>query len=194
MIDDFTADRTGWARFSDDRTLRYRLARALTPQGARSMAAGAPFATLDDDLFPLRRIVFVMLNPSTADAFKLDNTVTKCVQFAQRWQGDILEVVNLFALRSTDPKGLDVLHIDDIGDGPENDSEIVSACLGASRVIAAWGNHAWRGDRGERVRELLVGRGLEIEHLGVTKEGFPLHPLARGKAFIPLDRKPEVWT
>jgi hypothetical protein len=190
VIDDFNADRTGWARFSDDRRLRYRLSRAITPLGAMTPEN----VGLGEYAFvPTKRVVFVMLNPSTADAFKLDNTVTKCVQFAQRWGADVLEVVNIFALRSTDPKGLDAALVNR-GDGRENDREILAACTSASRVIAAWGNHAHRGDRGAIVRNMLTAANIKLEHLGTTNGGFPLHPLARGKAFIPLTREPQVWT
>lgn len=189
MIDEFSSNRTGWARFSDDRKLRYRLARAISEEGriwmiSREVALASGFN--------LRRVCFLMLNPSTADAFKLDPTISKCCQFAQRWGADVLEVVNLFALRSTDPKGLDTVW-PLVGADEINDAEILAACTGATRVIAAWGNHAHRGERGAYVRKMLVDRGIKLEHLGTTKEGYPLHPLARGKAWIPLTREPEVW-
>lgn len=200
MIDEYNANRTGWARVSDDRKLRYRLARALTPRGAAAMELGLPFPAEvgfpkyapTSDIHAVSRIVFVMLNPSTADAFKPDRTVDKCVLFAQRWGADILEVVNLFALISTDPRGLDTAWAL-VGAGEVNDAQILEACRGATRVIAAWGNHGARNERDVYVRKMLVDRAIRLEHLGITKEGHPTHPLARGKAFIPLTREPEVW-
>lgn len=187
MIDEHSYDRTGWARFSDDRRMRYRLGRLITTRELDAAKLGfSPY------LMPqIRRVVFVMLNPSTADAFKLDPTVDKCRRFADRWGADVLEVVNIFALRSTDPRGLDAGG--DVGDGPDNDAEILAACRGASRVIAAWGNHAHRWGRGAFVRSMLANEGIRLERLGSTKEGYPLHPLARGKLFIPLTREPEAW-
>lgn len=202
MIDEYNANRTGWARFSDDRTMRYRLARSLTSYGAQhaldlgSWLAHCSCGECDARVRrfepTIRRVVFVMLNPSTADAFKLDNTITKCCQFAQRWGADVLEVVNLFALRSTDPRAL---YADDInrGDGVENDDEIIAACTGATRAIAAWGNHGSLDSRAAYVRMLLANRGIALHCLGRTGSGAPLHPLARGKAFIPLTREPEAW-
>jgi len=191
MIDDRSLDGIGWARFSDDRRMRYRLTRALTPHEGIAVA----------------RVVFVMLNPSTADAFKLDNTVSRCCEFARRWGADIVEVVNLFALRSTDPDALydgaraapgqcgDFSHLwrSDVGADSVNDEQILAACTDASRVIAAWGNHGELGDRGEDVRKLLVGRGVKLEALRFTDSGVPMHPLARGKNFIPYETQPQVW-
>jgi hypothetical protein len=54
----------------------------------------------------LGRVVFILLNPSTADAFKDDPTVKKCISFAKHWNFGSLEIVNLFAYRSTDAKYL----------------------------------------------------------------------------------------
>lgn len=183
MIDEMNQDGSGWARFSPDRRLRYRLARAITPR-ARGLLDVA-------NSLQLHRATFVLLNPSTADAFQLDPTVSKCVRFAQLWGADVLEVVNIFALRSTDPKGLDAGG--PIGDDEANDDAILTACRGATRVIAAWGNHAHRWGRGAFVRDMLRREGIQLEHLGTTKEGYPLHPLARGKAFIPLTTEPTPW-
>lgn len=159
-----------------------------------------------DFLRSLSRVVFVMLNPSTADAFKPDRTVSKCVAFAQRWGADVLDVVNLFALRSTNPEALydgarvaagecgDYSHLWrlNVGNDHVNDDQIIETCAGA-RVIVAWGNHGELSNRGDEVRDLLTTRGILLEHLGLTGAGYPLHPLARGKSFIPLDREPVAW-
>src|SRR5258707_10232275 len=51
-------------------------------------------------------VLFVMLNPSTADGQGDDPTIRKCVGFAQRWGYDRMKVVNLFAYRATDPRML----------------------------------------------------------------------------------------
>ena len=71
VIDSFTADGTGWARFSNDRIMRHRLARNLTPDPASLIVAGG-------SVYGIARVVFLMLNPSTADAFQLDPTVNEC--------------------------------------------------------------------------------------------------------------------
>jgi hypothetical protein len=75
-------------RASYDRTRRYRYTLH------RRLAGGAG------------RLCFCMLNPSTADARVDDPTVRRCVGYALAWGFAELECVNIFALRSTDPRAL----------------------------------------------------------------------------------------
>ena len=49
-------------------------------------------------------LVFVMLNPSTADADKDDPTIRRCCGFADRMGFGGIIVVNLFALRAAAPE------------------------------------------------------------------------------------------
>ena len=184
MIDEYNADRTGWARFSDDKRMRYRLARSLT---------GSPVIVRDSIVLGDRICTFLMLNPSTADAFALDPTVRRCVGFARDLDADVLQVVNLFALRSTDPDAL--YEPGDIGDGHLNDGEIIGACTGSVFVIAGWGVHGAlrRGSggipRGRAVKEMLQDRlGFSPMHLGLTKAGHPKHPL-----YLKATTQPEAW-
>lgn len=203
MIDEFSKDASGWARFSNDKTKRYRLARSLRdgwrisilPHQSRSWLIKGSSTQLMIAT-SVKRVVFVMLNPSTADAFKLDPTVSRCREFARRWGADMLEVVNLYALRSSNPRDLDK-YIDKHGtkalcEDVDNDAAILGACDDADIIVAAWGNNAWRGARGTIVRSMLRRRNLQ--HLGLTKNGAPLHPLARGKSFIPYTRELTVWS
>lgn len=119
--------------------------------------------------------LFVMLNPSTADAKKNDKTVTRCIGFAERENCGLLEVVNLFAWRATDPRELKRA-ADPVG--PENDTAIVAAAGRAKLVIAAWGGSipATLRTRPAAVLEMLARLG-PVWCLGKTKDGTPAHPL-----------------
>lgn len=128
-----------------------------------------------------RRVCWVMLNPSTADAMKNDATIRRCISFSQREYFDSLEVVNLYAWRSTDPRGLG-----DTTDpvGPWNDRAIAAAMGRAFKVIVAWGAAA-APKMGERIGVLIAIAGNErmpLFCLGKTKDGDPRHPVRLAKA------------
>lgn len=126
-------------------------------------------------------VVFLMFNPSTADAEIDDPTIRKCIGFAKRWGYPGLTVVNLFALRSTDPKAVGrALYAEAVG--PENDSAILAACGTAKEVIAAWGcGQHMKGHRDRPTKVLKLIRetlpDLRISCLGLSADGSPRHPL-----------------
>lgn len=122
-------------------------------------------------------VVFLMLNPSTADALEDDATIGRLAGskgFARRLGAGGLVVVNLFALCSTDPRALRH-HPDPVG--PLNDVFIRQATAGASVVVAAWGAAGVEHGRGARVAETLRRRGIALHCLGQTSTGQPRHPL-----------------
>jgi hypothetical protein len=159
--------------------------------GATISPCGTYRYTLDrvwDASLPIA--LFIMLNPSTADASEDDPTIRRCISFAKREGCGALTVVNLFALRSTDPGAL-TAHPDPVG--PDNDLHIALA-LGKQPeiVIAAWGAHSFARARAEAVTSILA-LTWQVNCLGVTKDGDPRHPLyVRGDA--PLIPWPPVVT
>lgn len=140
-----------------------------------------------------RTVLFVMLNPSTADASADDPTLRRCIGFARAWGFGRVEVVNLFAYRATKPA--DMLARLKAGEdvvGPENDQHIVHAVERAERVVLGWGANAARPQlraRATYVAEILVRGSYETEPplcLRVTKEGCPEHPLMIPGAVTPV--------
>ena len=123
------------------------------------------------------RVLFVMLNPSTATATEDDPTIRRCIGFARREGGAALVVCNLFALRSTDPRAL-YEHEAPEGD-PANIQTIEHEASRAALVVAAWGVHGALRGRGARIAELLREHGPRgrVVCLGRTKEGHPKHLL-----------------
>lgn len=127
--------------------------------------------------------MFVMLNPSTATATESDPTIRRCISFAKREGCGGIIVINLYALRSTDPKNL-ASHTDPVG--PEN-AKYVQAALARNPavVIAAWGAHPYAKQQAHAMATGLAAQldqqGMRLKCLGVTKEGHPRHPLYLGK-------------
>lgn len=132
-----------------------------------------------------RRVSFVMLNPSTATEVQNDPTVERCERRARTLGYGAFRVTNIFALRSTDPKGL---YKTDDPIGPANDAAISEACDWADDVICAWGTHGALHDRGKAVETLVRVQGTPTFNLGLTKAGHPKHPL-----YLPYTQQPEPW-
>lgn len=121
------------------------------------------------------RVTFVMLNPSTADADRDDQTIRRCVGYARSWGYAGLIVVNLYAWRSTSPRAL-WTSPDPIG--PANDGYLLGAASLAlmhhTPLVAAWGTNA-RADRVAAVRAISGMHRLSA--LALTKSGQPRHPV-----------------
>ena len=119
------------------------------------------------------RVAFIMLNPSRADATVDDPTIRRCIGFAQRWGYGSLEVVNLFAYRTSDPVRLKQMR-DPVG--PENDHYLKQARERGTLTILAWGN---RGNLNQRSQQVLswLTPWENLYCLGVTRSGHPRHPL-----------------
>lgn len=156
------SDVLGRVVLSPDGRYRYRLDRVWDEQG--------------------RRVLFVMLNPSTADATQEDPTLRRCLGFARGWGYGSLTVANLYAYRATLPADLGRV-ADPVG--PECDHYLRQCADDASLIVAAWGTHAGH-ERIEQVRDLL-GPGLTA--LAWTKAGQPRHPL-----YIRAGTVPQPWT
>jgi hypothetical protein len=136
-----------------------------------------------DDCLPT--MVWVMLNPSTADASVDDPTIRRCIGFAKREGCGGISVLNVFALRATDPSEL-LRHPDPFG--PENESYLGYARQVALMTILVLGWGAKMTDRRlrhhYRCAETLVVT-QKPKCFGTTKSGDPRHPLYL-KADAPL--------
>lgn len=153
LMDGMTSDAAA-ATFSPCRRYRYTLSRTWAPS--------------------LPTLVFLMLNPSTADELQNDPTVERCHRRAQRLGFGGVGVVNLFALRSTDPAGL---YVEQDPVGPANDAAILEMCRAAGWVVCAWGTHGKHLTRAAHVLQLLTDAGITLHALGINADGSPKHPL-----------------
>lgn len=130
-------------------------------------------------------LVWVMLNPSTADAREDDPTIRKCQKFARTWGFGGISVVNLYAYRATNPADL-LLAEDPVG--PGNDIVLRSVFEEAGNVMAAWGATPVAKLREKEVLALLDETGRTPYVLRLTKDGHPGHPL-----YVRDETSPQEW-
>ena len=129
----------------------------------------------------LPTVMFIMLNPSKADAERDDPTIEKCLRFAECWGYGGLLVGNLFAWKATCPDELRTV----AGPvGPLNGRALLDMASGADLVVAAWGNDGSLRGRSSVVQRMFAGR---LHFLKPNKTGEPAHPL-----YLPSDLRP-VW-
>ena len=115
-------------------------------------------------------VLFVGLNPSTADHRVDDPTIRRCIQFASDWGFGGLAMANLFAFRTPSPR---VLRRAANPVGPRNDAWLRRLVDEAELTVAAWGNHGDHMDRDRQVVKML----RKPKCLAITKRGRPKHPL-----------------
>ena len=131
------------------------------------------------------KALFIMLNPSTATEVQNDPTVERCERRSRALGFGAFRVTNIFAFRATDPR---VMRAADDPVGPDNDTTILDGVAWADRVLCAWGNHGLHLNRGAEVTALLRATGAELEHLGLTGQNQPRHPL-----YVSYDQQPVRW-
>jgi hypothetical protein len=132
-----------------------------------------------------RKVLFVMLNPSTATEIQNDPTVERCERRARALGFGAFRVCNIFAWRATDPRNMRA-QSDPVG--PGNDAAILQGCGWADALICAWGTHGAHLSRGPAVETLMRQTGLAMQHLGLSKAGHPKHPL-----YIAYSQQPADW-
>lgn len=145
------------AKFSPDRVYRYRLWRFWDKRKGL--------------------VLFIGLNPSTADENVDDPTIRRCIGFAMDWGYGGLLFGNIFAYRNTYPEQLKTCDVDPVG--VENDEELYAMNSEAKITILAWGNGGLYKGRGNIVSYEMFPNAYS---LGYTKQGQPKHPL-----YLPKD-------
>ncbi|WP_420005862.1 DUF1643 domain-containing protein [Arenibacterium sp. LLYu02] len=158
-------DAPSTAVYSDCESYRYSLTRIWEPAG--------------------KRVMFVMLNPSKATEVQNDPTIERCERRARALGFGGFRATNLFAFRATDPR--DMRAATD-PEGPQNMAILREGLDWADTVICAWGTHGAHLGQGARVAAELRKTGRALHHLGLSKAGFPKHPL-----YIAYSQKPLLW-
>ena len=152
------------AAFSRCRRYRYALWREWDPAGPR--------------------ILFIGLNPATADAEKDDNTMRRCLHYARAWGFGSMAVGNLFAYRTTWPSELKQA---DDPVGRYNDRWLCKLVRQADMTLAMWGNDgAWL----DRSAQLASALG-DLHCFKVTARGQPHHTRGLRNGITPQPYTPE---
>lgn len=127
-------------------------------------------------------LLYILLNPSTADAFNDDAAIRSCTRLAKENGYGGLRVVNLFALRATKPQNLVGLPKHELI-GEEWEKYIIDSIENSHTIALGWGNSVkeLKGvkdfNREQEVAEYLDSKGFEYFCLELTKKSCPKHPL-----------------
>jgi len=147
------------AILSDDRKYRYVLSRIW------------------DESKPT--VMFIGLNPSTADETTNDPTIIRCIEFAKSWGYGGVYMLNLFAFRATQPE--DMFQANE-PIGIDNDNYLMEYSKKCDKIICAWGNHGKFKDRSNEMKSKLNN----LYYLKLNQTGEPAHPLYLKSDLVPI--------
>jgi hypothetical protein len=127
---------------------------------------------------PAHFILWIGLNPSTADASYNDPTIGREMDFSMAWDADALVKCNIADYRATDPKALTAPGV--VPCSRINLPMIRDIAKHADRIVVGWGSM-------DKVRSLthlavdvesaLHADGHRLWCLGLTANSSPKHPL-----------------
>lgn len=130
------------------------------------------------------QVVFIGINPSTADENKDDATIRRLCYFANSWGFGGFSIINLFSLVSRDQQALNRVSYNEAVGG-RNAEFLHEECLG-STVVLMWGDaktiHLSR--RVNYYLEVLDDLEIDLFAFKLTSRGNPAHPL-----YLPGDTK-----
>jgi hypothetical protein len=153
------------ATFSDDRKYRYALWRIW------------------DKEKPL--VMFIGLNPSTANENDNDPTIRRVISMAKSWGYGGVYMMNCFPLVSTNPAYLNEFYespfhdVEDI----ENMRWLLEVGRKCKEVIFAWGNFKEAEERGKSLTKYFK----KAKALVINKNGSPRHPLYVKGDVVPVN-------
>ena len=141
--------------------------------------------TWDDDK---KKVLFIMLNPSTANHVENDLTTIRCINFAKKWGYGGIMIGNIYPFRAKRPKDLKKWINNDFGVACslwENQIHVGEMAQQADMIVCAWGCNYKEG-----IPKWVDGLG-DIFYLELCKDDItPKHPLGNlSKDAIPTNYK-----
>ncbi len=125
------------------------------------------------------QVMFIGLNPSTADEIDDDPTLIRCINYAKAWGFGGICMTNLFAYRATEPQDMLTAHAPV---GSENDQWLINLSKKAGLVVAAWGNTGTYLNRSSHIKQLIPN----LNYLKLNQSGEPAHPLYLKSSLKPV--------
>ena len=134
-----------------------------------------------------KKVLFVMLNPSTADGLNNDLTTIRCINFAKKWGYGGIMIGNIYPFRAKRPKDLrkwldEAKLTADFNAAHENIKHVETMAEQADMIVCAWGcNHPGIPEWIDELGDLFY---LELCKDNIT----PKHPLGNlSKDAIPTN-------
>ena len=122
------------------------------------------------------KVLFIMLNPSTACGVSDDLTTIRCINFAKKWGYGGIMIGNIYPFRAKRPKDLRKWLKEHNGVGManwENDGHVNDMAEQADLVVCAWGCNYKEG-----IPEWIDELEVPLYYLEMCKDGLtPKHPL-----------------
>ena len=136
------------------------------------------------------KVLFIMLNPSTACGISDDLTTIRCINFAKKWGYGGIMIGNIYPFRAKRPKNLRKW-LNEGSDsafwksGYDNENHVKDMAQQADLVVCAWGCN-YKGGIPEWIEEL----DAPFYYLELCKDGkTPKHPLGNlSKDLLPKPR------
>jgi hypothetical protein len=159
------------AEISDDGKYRYKLSRIWKPTG--------------------QKILFIMINPSSASAIEDDRTINKLLEITKLWKYDGFYVGNLYPYRSSKPADLKNIQI------PEevnaiNMKSIEEMAAESSLIVYAWGTKGPDARQKEpKWLRLIVNK--DVHCINKSVKNVPMHPNQWGPNIQPIPKKPTLF-
>ena len=158
------------AILNKDETHRFRLCRYWKNNDEEIPNQGL-FPQCDDN-----QIIWVMLNPSIANAERDDATLRRCIDFSKQWGYNGLWIVNLFSQITPNPNELQSYMQNIPASEIRNYKMLKNVINKPYRIVCAWGNNGMSEDRDIAFMNMLP-KHRKVYCLKLNKNGTPGHPL-----------------
>ena len=130
----------------------------------------------------LPKVLFIMLNPSTADHEQDDPTLRRCIDFTKQWGYGGLYIGNLYSLRAADPMTLLKVSKFSHRGNYKHVSTMAQQC---QLVVCAWGNYPIIKKLGIPLN-IFKQLNQKLHCIALSKTGTPKHPLYLKKSLTPI--------